>query len=164
MKPGKTAANLIATLMLLALTAVALTLAQTSQDAISAVSEAERLLAEAYKKAADAERAGANTTELVPTLERAGRYLSDAKIALSQGLYDNAFAFATQSQVELTGFSSRAESLKNSAEQSRILDVLVNVVGPLLGAVGVGVAGLVVWGRVSSRMNVQRPGDGTQGS
>ena len=114
-------------------------------DAGLAVASAESKVAECYNFALDAERAGANISELLRVLNEAGDLLSKAELAYGVGDYDSAAVYAAQSEGRLAGFEVQAQALRDSAAWQRQLDFMVNVVGSAAGTVAVLVGGWLVW-------------------
>ena len=114
-------------------------------DAGLAVASAESRVAECYNFALDAERAGANVSELLRVLNEAGDLLSKAELAYGVGDYDSAATYAAQCEGRLAGFEVQAQALRDSAAWQRQLDLMVNVVGSAAGAVAVLVGGWLVW-------------------
>jgi hypothetical protein len=66
-------------------------------------------------------------------------------LANSTGDFGSAESLAVESQDELAGFVSEANSLQFSAEQSRSSDFLLNIVGSAVATVAVLVGSLMVW-------------------
>jgi hypothetical protein len=119
--------------------------ASSEEAATLAITEAEEVVASAYEAVREAEKAGANVTDLLSVLNEAGMLLSKAHLAYDRGDFDSARDFAVWCQGNLTGFIDEAEALKQSAIQRRYWDFTVNVVGSAVGAVAVVVGGLVSW-------------------
>jgi hypothetical protein len=114
-------------------------------DAGLAVASAELRVAECYNFALDAERAGANVSELLRIMNEAGDLLSKAELAFGVGDYDGAGVYAAQCEGRLAGFEVQANALRDSASWQRQLDLMVNVVGSAAGTVAVLVGGWLVW-------------------
>jgi hypothetical protein len=110
-----------------------------------AISAAQNKLVQCYDAAKAAESAGANISQLTIKLNNAGSLLSRAQLAYSRGDFESASSLAVQSQNELAGFVSDANSLKASASQSRTNDFMLNVVGSIAGTIAVLVGSFVVW-------------------
>jgi hypothetical protein len=119
--------------------------ALTEADAESAIVAAENRIADCYRTALDAEKAGANVTSLLSTLNEAGELLSKANLVYSMGDFDSAHDFAVQSQEKLNGFDVKTGALKESAMHARYWDFMVNVLGSIVGTVVVVCGGFVVW-------------------
>ncbi|MEM2507012.1 MAG: hypothetical protein QXF61_08240 [Nitrososphaeria archaeon] len=114
-------------------------------DAELQIRLAEEEVLNCYRAVYGAEKAGANVSELLNSLNRAGWLLSQAKHAYNCGDYDLAFSLANQSLTELAGFIEKANSLRMSAEQARFFDFMINFVGSAVGALTIVVGGYGVW-------------------
>lgn len=99
----------------------------------------------------DAEKAGANITEPLVTLNRANDLLSKASLALANGDYDAALALAAESQQTFGGFNSAASKLKDNALQRGFSDFLISMAGFVLGTVIV-----VFWAATSCGLFLKR--------
>jgi hypothetical protein len=119
--------------------------ASSEETAALAITEAEETVASAYEAVLEAEKAGANVTNLLNVLNEAGILLSKAHLAYDMGDFDSARDFAVWCKGNLTGFVDEAEALKQSAIQRRYWDFTVNVVGSAVGAVAVVVGGFASW-------------------
>ena len=111
----------------------------------TAISSAQNTILNCYNAAKEAEAAGANITAIVATLNEAGTLLSQAELAYAANDFDAAFNLAVQSQNALSDFIGEANTLKENALQQQNQDFLINVVGSIIGAFAVIVAGGVVW-------------------
>ena len=131
--------------VLLAASAPSLVHSAGESDAGLAVASAEARVVECYNFALDAERAGANVSELLRVLNEAGDLLSKAELAFGVGDYDGAAVYGAQCEGRLAGFEVQAQALRDSAAWQRQLDLMVNVVGSTVGAVAVLVGGWLVW-------------------
>ena len=120
-------------------------LAVGEDDARQAVSSARLNVVTCYSAVVDAERSGANISDLLVTLNEAGGLISQADLAFGKSDFGSAVNFASQSQQLLSGFVDQAQMLRDSAAQKRSWDFLIYVAGPILGAAGVLVASLNVW-------------------
>jgi hypothetical protein len=130
-----------AAIFIAVLSAPSMALAQQND----AISTAQNKLVQCYDAAKAAESAGANISQLTIKLNNAGSLLSRAQLAYSSGDSASASNLAAQSQNELDGFVSDANSLQASASQSRTFDFLLNVVGSIAGTVAVFVGSFFVW-------------------
>jgi len=112
----------------------------SENEAAAKITEAENALNSAYEAVLQAEKAGANVTDLLSNLTEAGELLSKAKLVLSTN--ESAAAdFAVESQAKLNGFLAKADALKVAATQQRYWDFIVNIEG----SVAVVCGGLIVW-------------------
>ena len=126
-------------------------------DARSAVSQADARVSTCYLAVADAEKAGANVSGLLVTLNNAGMLLSEAHLSLINGSYDLASGLADQCMTMLSGFDNAASSLEASASHAALVDFWVNVVGSGVGAIAVVVGGFFLW-RFLKRKSAIRAG------
>lgn len=120
-------------------------------EAHSSITAAEEKILECYKAAREANKAGANVTTLLSTLNKAGESLSKAKVAYTQGNYSLALNLSRQSMDMLNDFVTKAEELKTQAEQARHWDFMVNIVGSSVGAVALIVASFILWTLLKKR-------------
>ena len=120
-------------------------LGYSENDAKTAVEAAESEVLSCYGAAFEAEKAGANVSVLLSTLDEACWSLSKAKLAYGEGNFDSAFSFANECQSRLNGFVDQAASLRSSAEQAGYLDFMVNFVGSGVSAICVVIGGYVLW-------------------
>ena len=131
--------------LVFAVSSVSPALCHSEGEARVAVEAAESEVLSCYNAAFGAEKAGANVSELLNTLNEAGWLLSKAKLAYSQGDFDSAFAYANECRSRLVGVVEQAENLKLDAEQAGYWDFMVNFVGSAVGAVCVVVGGFAIW-------------------
>ncbi|MEM2779693.1 MAG: hypothetical protein QW791_02310 [Candidatus Bathyarchaeia archaeon] len=124
---------------------VKLAMCSGQNEADSKILLAEEEVLNCYRAVYEAEKAGANVSELLNRLNEAGWLLSQAKHAYKCGDYDLAVSLADQSLTELAGFVDEAEGLRVNAEHARFLDFMVNFVGSAVGAVAIVVGGYGVW-------------------
>jgi len=121
-------------------------LAEVSQDqAASALANAEQAVTSSYQAVLKAEDSGANVSSLLVRLNEAGWFLARAHLAYDSGDFDSTLGFATQSQDKLNDFVAEANALRETAIQEYYMDFIVNIVGSILGAIGVVCVGFVVW-------------------
>jgi hypothetical protein len=128
-----------------AVSAPSCVLAVDKTDAGSAIADAEGRIVLCYQAVADADRAGANVTDLLAVLNESGLLLSRANLAYKTGDFDSAFNFSLLSQERLDGFVVEADVLREAAVQQCYWDFMVNVVGSIVGAVVVVCGGFAVW-------------------
>jgi len=114
-------------------------------DALAAISSTKNTILNCYNAAREAEAAGANITVLTATLNDASSLLSQAEFAYAASDFDAAFNLAGQSQNILTNFLGEANTLKETAAQQQNQDYLINVVGSIIGAFVVILAGFAAW-------------------
>jgi hypothetical protein len=114
-------------------------------DASLAIGEAEQRVDVCYLAVANAQKAGANVTDLLSVLGEAGMLLSKAQLAFVTGDFSSAYILATQSKARLDGFDSLASSSRDVAAKQRYLDFMSNVVGSAFGTFAVIVGGVLTW-------------------
>jgi hypothetical protein len=120
-------------------------------DADSAIESAKQQIVICYNAAKAAEAAGANITSLTSLLTEAGELLSESELAYSKNDFATALSLAVQSSQSLTNYVSQANALQASAAQQRSFDFWINVVGSIIGAIGVIVAGMLIFRYVGKR-------------
>lgn len=123
-------------------------------EAMNAIREAEAEILNCYEATAEADRVGADVSDLLKLLDEAGMLLSKAYLAFENGDYALAVDFATQSKTWLSGVVIGANGLKDHASQAARWDFIVNVVGSSLGAVAVVFGGLAVWVSLKKHKNI----------
>jgi cellobiose-specific phosphotransferase system component IIC len=101
----------------------------------AAISQAQSNLLNCYKLADQAEAAGANVTSLTDSFNNASNLLSQAQLAYASGDYDAASSYASQSQSSLSGFSTQATALKDSAENNASQSLLVAILSAIISIV-----------------------------
>lgn len=117
----------------------------SEDEAKSAIEAAQNELLSCYNAAFEAEKAGANISELLSVLNEAGWLLSKAKLAYTQGDFDSSVSLANECQSKLDGFANRADDLRRNAEKEGYLDFMNNFVGSGVGALCVIIGGYAFW-------------------
>ncbi len=117
----------------------------SQHEAASKIQAAESEILNCYRAVYEAEKAGANVSELLNSLNEASWLLSKAKLAYNGGDYDSAFTHASECLSKLEGFTNQAEVLRLEAEQAGHLDFMVNFVGSAVGSLAIVVGGYAVW-------------------
>jgi len=125
-------------------------------DATSAVAQADQRVRSCYAAVAAAQKAGANATGLLATLNDAGVLLSEAHLALINGSFDSANDSARQSMQKLDGFEAQALGLQNAAARAGYSNFMFKVVGSIVEAVIVLVGSFVVWSWLKTRQRKAR--------
>jgi len=120
-------------------------LGYSDAEASQALRDAHQTITDCYLAAVEAEKAGANITGLVRTLNRAGDLYSRAVLAYGYGDYDLTVHLCDECRDVLNGFVSEAYSLEVSASEERQRDFLLNVVGSSVGAVVVVSVSFALW-------------------
>jgi hypothetical protein len=93
-------------------------LAVDRRSAEEALANAESDLASAYGAVAEAERAGANVSELFDKLRLAGDLLAEANNTCRLGDYDVAYSYAINCSDTVEGIASQALDMKLEAEKT----------------------------------------------
>lgn len=117
----------------------------SSGDAQLFISDAETKVIACYMALVDAERDGANVTELAGVLNKAGWLLSKAKLAHINDNYEDAIKYAEECLLMLEGFMNKAETLRREAGESRRSDFMLNYVGSGVGALCIAIGGYAIW-------------------
>lgn len=120
-------------------------LASNQTDAASEIQSAKTQLTNSYQLALEAEQSGANITDLTATLNNAGSLLSQAENLYSIGDFASSQNLAVQSQVQLDGFTAKANLLKEDANAQRSENFLSKIIEPILGSTAVIIVGIAVW-------------------
>lgn len=119
--------------------------ATTQSQAVSALDDAEGAVVSAYSAVSKADAAGANVSDMLVRLNEAGDVLTRAQIAYGVGDYDSALELAVLCQEKLRGFVADADVLTGVAVRDSSLDFMANVMGPIVGSVGIVCLSLVAW-------------------
>jgi hypothetical protein len=137
---------LLVFLYLVSLFSAPFVLAQTGEaEAALALAASENALVSAYQAVSKADESGAEITALLMRLNAAGELLARAQAAYKSGDYDSVQTYARQSQESLTGVVADADALRQTAAQEHYLDFVINVVGPIIGAMVVVCSGFLAW-------------------
>ena len=86
--------------------------ASDNEDAVSAISEAEQSISQAYESMLIARSVGANTSALLVELNRAAELLSEARMASGAGNLEEAKHYADLAVAAGNGVSGEAEQLR----------------------------------------------------
>ncbi|NWG11514.1 hypothetical protein HXY33_07220 [Candidatus Bathyarchaeota archaeon] len=122
-----------------------LALNETEEDAKTAIEDAQENLIDCYTAAVDAEKSGANITELLSVLNEAGMFLSKASFAYSEGNFSSAVYFANLTRTNLEGFVDWAQALKEKGIREINQDFMVNIVGSISGSLAILCGGFAVF-------------------
>lgn len=117
----------------------------SEDEAALRIQTAENKVLNCYRAVFDAEKADANVSSLLNTLNEASWFLSEAKLAYNSGDYNSAFTNASECLSKLEGFTNQADDLRLEAEQAKHLDFMVNFVGSAVGSVAVVLGSYAVW-------------------
>lgn len=138
--------KILVVMLLLSATLFVSSAACSSQsEAESQIRLAEGEVLNCYRAVYEAEKVGANVSDLLNSLNDAGWLLSQARHAYNFGDYDLAFSFASQSLTKLTGLIDKANGLRMDAEHARFSDFTVNIVCSTVGAAAILVGGYGAW-------------------
>lgn len=116
-----------------------------SDGAFSLISKAEFRIIACYGAIMDAERDGANITEMVSILNRASWLLSKAKLAYNCGDYESAVKYAGECLSMLDGFTEHAEVLGREAKEASQRDFMFNFVGAGVGVLCIIAGSYAAW-------------------
>ncbi len=118
--------------------------------------EAQSAVTSGYVSVTDAQKVGANVTDLLVTLNNANDLLSQSQLAFENasldGNYEVPYALASQCLANLTGFDTKALILKNNAAEQGHSDFMIYVVGSFLGTIIVVLSSYTVWGVLKKRI------------
>jgi len=123
--------------------------------AVSAVDRAEAAVASAYEAVLGAEEAGADVSGLLAELNVAGGYLAEAHVWFGLGDFDEAVRLADLCYFYVEDVGGEAVELRNVAHGLWATDLVVKMVGSIVGVVVVVFLGFVVW-RVFKRRYSRR--------
>jgi len=127
----------------------------TKAEAEAAVQEAEAKVIECYIAVAEAQKIGADVTDLVGTLNAAGRILSKAHLSYEEGKFDLAVSYSQECVSMLSDFVSHADALTEEAARKANLDFAVNVIGSSSGAIAIVLISFAVWKYYTKREEVK---------
>ena len=123
-------------------------------EAASAIASAKQEIVVCFEAARGAEGLGADISVLTAILNDAIVLLSNAELAYSQGDFNASRDLAVQSRQDLANFVPFANALAVSGAEAGFRDFLINVVGSIVSAVAVIVAGFVIWVYLKRRYEV----------
>jgi len=129
--------------------------ADGAAGAASAVYRAEVAVVSAYEAVLDAEEVGADVSGLLAKLNVAGGYLASANVWFGLGDFENATRFADLCYYSVEDVRSKAVELRNEAYGLWANDLVVKMIGSIVGVVVVVFLGFVVW-RVFKRRYCRR--------
>lgn len=134
------------------------------EEAFSTVEDAEQALEESYVAVLEAEEDGANVSRLLDRLNRAGRYLTVARICLKTGKFECAVGNASLCMNQLDGVVGDAQELREKAMRKSTIRSWIMVVGSVIAEIGVIYGGWRGWKRFKRwRHNQQRSEEGVEG-
>ncbi|MEM3702970.1 MAG: hypothetical protein QXX79_00905 [Candidatus Bathyarchaeia archaeon] len=115
------------------------------EEAKLKIQAAENESLNCYRAVFEAEKAGANVSDLLKTLNEAGWFMSNAKLAYNNRDYGSAFTNAAWCLSKLEGFVGQAYSLKREAEEANRLNFMINFVGSAVSSIITVFGGYAVW-------------------
>jgi hypothetical protein len=119
--------------------------ASSESGATLALTEAEEALVSAHEAVLEAEQAGANVSGLLNKLNHGAEYLAEAYVWYRLGVSENAGHFAGLCSDVVGGMSSEAVELRDDAKRLEEADFVVNMIGSVVGVIGVFVSCSIVW-------------------
>lgn len=120
-------------------------LGASGDEAQLIISDAEAKVIACYRALVNAEKDGANITELTGFLTGAGWLLSKAKLAYTNGDYENAIKYAGECLLILEGIVNEAEVLRRGAMGTKQQDFMLNYIGSGVGALCIIIGGYAIW-------------------
>jgi hypothetical protein len=114
-------------------------------EAKEAITNTENLLLNCYNASLEAEKAGANITQLLTILNEAGTFLSKAELAYKNGNFTLAVEFTNQTQTRLNGFADLARSAREMGLQQTYRDFMIYIVASIAGSIAIIFGSLIVW-------------------
>jgi hypothetical protein len=119
----------------------------------SAISSAQDTFKGCYDAIKQAQAAGANVNSLMTTLNEAAGLLAKAQLAEASGDYSSANNYAVQSQNQLNGFISQADSLKENAMSNSNQNLIIAIFSIIISVaiLCAGIALFVVLNRKGGR-------------
>jgi len=115
-------------------------------EASSAIGEADNALRMAFEAVLEAERAGANVSDLIVKLDDAGRLLAEAENAYRVGNFSEAVSKAEECSMLADGVAVEALSLKSLALANAQTALWQNLTFSCFGGLAFLVALFFVWG------------------
>ena len=107
--------------------------------------EAEETLVLAYNSVLDAEKAGANVSDLISQLNTGAQYLNQAHSNVDTGDFEAVVYFSNLCIEAIDGVSEQAILLKNEAIQLQSANLLIQIFGSIIGIAVVIMGGVLFW-------------------
>jgi hypothetical protein len=123
--------------------------AWAQDSASSKIQSADAAVSQAFEAALLAENSGANVSGLLVSLSGAAGLVSEAKVAFSAGLEDQASAKAENALAIAVGVQSSAVGLKSDAVAAGNQAFLVGVAVFVVGSIAIVLVLILVWHRFS---------------
>jgi len=122
------------------------TFAELSEnEAVSTLATAEGTVISAYQAVLNAEEAGANVSDLLVQLNRAGEYLARAHMEYRQGNFEKATDFANSGRSIGEEVQSAAVELKDSALSEGLQRMVFTMIASVLGVAVIALGSLWIW-------------------
>jgi len=109
------------------------------------ISDAEAKVTACYRALVNAEKDGANITELTGFLNEAGWLLSKAKLAYINGDYEHAIKYAGECLLITESIMDKTEVLRRKAREIKEQDFMLNYIGSGVGALCIIIGGYATW-------------------
>ena len=107
--------------------------------------EAEETLVLAYNSVLDAEKVGANVSDLISQLNTGAQYLDQAHSNVDTGDFEAVVYFSNLCIQAIDGVSEQAILLKDETVQLQSANLLLQIFGSIIGIVVVIVGGVIFW-------------------
>jgi len=114
-------------------------------QAETSLNEAENSLTSAYNAVSQADRAGANVTDLVDKLNIAAALLANAYGLSRSGNYDQAISYSTRSSQDASEVQTEAESRQSVAQNSQNERLFLSSAASGVGLSVLFFSGLFLW-------------------
>lgn len=143
-------------LIVIAFSAFPKVLAYSKEEADKSLKEAMKTITACYQATVKAERAGANITKLVATMNEAGDLYSKALLAYETEDFNSTIRLAEESQNILDGFILEADVLRETASEQRYWDFMINIVGSTIGTFAVILFSFILWTLLKKKYSRER--------
>ena len=107
--------------------------------------EAEETLVLAYNSVLDAEKAGANVSDLISQLNTGAQYLNQAHSNVDTGDFEAVVYFSNLCIEAIDGVSEQAILLMDEAVQLQSANLLIQIFGSIIGIAVVIMGGVLFW-------------------
>ncbi len=124
---------------------IPLSKAQSELDVSMDLVEAEENLVLAYNSVLDAEKAGANVSDLLSQLNAGAQYLNQAYSNFDTGDFEAVVYFSNLCIETIDGVSEQAILLMDEAVQLQSSNLLIQIFGSIIGMAVVIVGGVIFW-------------------
>lgn len=124
---------------------ITLSNAQSELEVPMELVEAEETLVLAYNSVLDAEKVGANVSDLIYQLNTGAQYLNQAHLNVDTGDFEAVVYFSNLCIESIDGVSEHAILLMDETVQLQSANILIQIFGSIIGIVVVIVGGLLFW-------------------